>query len=580
MRKSYFAVLVLIGLLSACGARENEDAALTPTGYSSREVQRIIVYYNGMRYWYTEKGFDQPLEEGFEKVGEVGRVDNQEYPEEEFGGTWLDTGQEIYASQADASKIYVKYDSGYAVFERQDAATEDPVKLQAADYKLHGIEASAWTMDELYQRILSSGDTHYWINQEGQLWVRGLNDYGQLGIGTVIDHYDIRYEETSQKVFDHVKHISFSGEYFAAFITEDNRLYGMGANLDGVMGLPVGEMDKDNPWMTVSSSPTLLMENVAYALCGSRTILALKEDGSVWMLGSREGGPTPVQVMEHVRFIVGSGDSWGAITEEGELFLWGENGYGQCGVAGTDYVETPQKAAEQVSMCWIPKWKNQTVIKKTDGSLQVCGYGVGRDIRTAEDLDDPSEVKEIVYSAEFLPAELVMPEVEEADVRFDGYPEADDYASILPEAVIMEQDGTFGGSSVRWYIADAGDFVHFYYQFTKPDGSMDESEEREHIGFAITGEDIRLACGIHTGMPAEDAVDIVPGLYHFRWDRPEWANALVWSESGFPKGWCRQFPEILIAEVENGEEMPLYVGFLLDENEIIRAISFCCPTAG
>ena len=157
---------------------------------------------------------------------------------------------------------------------------------------------------------------------------------------------------------------------------------------------------------------------------------------------------------------------------------------------------------------------------------------------------------------------------------------AEDYASVLPEAVITEQDGTFGGSSVRWYIADAGDFVHFYYQFTKPDGSMDESQEQEHIGFAITGEDIRLACGIHTGMTAEDAEDIVPGLYHFRWDSLEWANALAWSESGFPNGWCRQFPEILIAEVENGEEMPLYVGFLLDENEIIRAISFCCPTAG
>lgn len=99
------------------GARGSEEAASTPTGYSSGEVQRITVYYNGTRYWYTAKGFDHPLEDGFEKVGEVGRVDDQEYPEEEFGGTRLDTGQEIYASREDASKIYVKYDSDYAALQ-------------------------------------------------------------------------------------------------------------------------------------------------------------------------------------------------------------------------------------------------------------------------------------------------------------------------------------------------------------------------------------------------------------------------------------------------------------------------------
>lgn len=73
MRRGYFAVILLAGLLSACGTGDSEDAALTPTGYPSGEVQQITVYYNGTRYWYTAEGFDQPLEDGFEKVGEVGR---------------------------------------------------------------------------------------------------------------------------------------------------------------------------------------------------------------------------------------------------------------------------------------------------------------------------------------------------------------------------------------------------------------------------------------------------------------------------------------------------------------------------
>lgn len=77
------------------------------------------------------------------------------------------------------------------------------------------------------------------------------------------------------------------------------------------------------------------------------------------------------------------------------------------------------------------------------------------------------------------------------------------------------------------HIANAGDFVQFYYQLTEPDSSIDASREPEHIGFAITGENIRLACGIHTGMSVEDAVDIVPGLYHFRWDQTDRTNALT-----------------------------------------------------
>lgn len=47
-----------------------------------------------------------------------------------------------------------------------------------------------------------------------------------------------------------------------------------------------------------------------------------------------------------------------------------------------------------------------------------------------------------------------------------------------------------------------------------------------------------------------------------------------------PKSWCRQFPQILIAEVDDGSEMPLTIGLLLDRQDIIRAIAFNHPTAG
>lgn len=191
MRRGYFAVILLAGLLSACGTGGSEDAALTPTGYPSGEEQQTTVYYNGTRYWYTAQGFDQPLEDGFEKVGEVGRVDNQEYPEEEFGGTRLDGGQEIYASREDVSKIYVKYDSGYAVFERQDAATENVITNEdtetgskslppiTADAHLINPASASFSMERTECDIVAFAD----LNHDGkpERVVFGLEEYAESG---------------------------------------------------------------------------------------------------------------------------------------------------------------------------------------------------------------------------------------------------------------------------------------------------------------------------------------------------------------------------------------------------------------
>lgn len=131
--KVYLAALVLAGVLSACQAKGGETAALTPTGYSSGEVQRISVYYGGALYLYTANGFDGPLEDGFVKVGEVEKTDNNEYPKEELCGTHLDAGQEVYASPETPSKIYVKYDSGYAAFERQSTEAEPGTAGESAE---------------------------------------------------------------------------------------------------------------------------------------------------------------------------------------------------------------------------------------------------------------------------------------------------------------------------------------------------------------------------------------------------------------------------------------------------------------
>lgn len=108
-------------VLSVCGQGnlKTDSDVLTPTGYSSDEVQRKTVYYNGTLYWYQADGFDKPLEKGFELVGEVEETFVDEYPSKEFGGTRVEIGQEIYADPSETSRVYIKYENGYARFEEE-----------------------------------------------------------------------------------------------------------------------------------------------------------------------------------------------------------------------------------------------------------------------------------------------------------------------------------------------------------------------------------------------------------------------------------------------------------------------------
>lgn len=129
---AWFCITSIFLLLAACGsnhspAAQSESSStvsvpLTPTGYPSDEVQRPCVYYNGRLYLYSGGGFDQPLEEGFEKAGTVTAVDNTEFPSEEFRGSRLDIGQEIYSDKSVSDKIHVKYDSGFGLFEAETGA--------------------------------------------------------------------------------------------------------------------------------------------------------------------------------------------------------------------------------------------------------------------------------------------------------------------------------------------------------------------------------------------------------------------------------------------------------------------------
>ena len=114
MKKRIEILLIMFCLLGFSGCIPNHEEP-TPTGYPSDEVQRPQIMYNGAIYFYTADGFDHPLPDDYEQVGEVKEVDNRQEPAEDWCGSRVEVGQKIYVSN-DTSTIYEEYDTGYAEF--------------------------------------------------------------------------------------------------------------------------------------------------------------------------------------------------------------------------------------------------------------------------------------------------------------------------------------------------------------------------------------------------------------------------------------------------------------------------------
>ena len=124
MKKCILLFLTIFAVLGTVGCAQNKSE-MTPTGYASDEIQRPQIMYNGKLYLYTANGFDGPLPEGYEYVGEVKEVDNKHEPASDWCGSRVETGQRIYASK-DTAVIYVEYESGYAEFAASEIETEEP----------------------------------------------------------------------------------------------------------------------------------------------------------------------------------------------------------------------------------------------------------------------------------------------------------------------------------------------------------------------------------------------------------------------------------------------------------------------
>ncbi len=192
---------------------------------------------------------------------------------------------------------------------------------------------------------------NYYEIQDGILKGCGENQYGQLGIGTSDD--SVTYHEEPVVIAENVVHVDLSIGGFTIYLNDKNELYGMGKNDSGQLGQSIEGKDRWSHECFVTE-PVLIAEDVKYAVGGSNFILILKQDGILYGLGDNANGQlgdgtakpvrgerygsgaTPfsselVPIMKKISYIACDSYTAAAIREDGTLFTWGDNSYGEIG---------------------------------------------------------------------------------------------------------------------------------------------------------------------------------------------------------------------------------------------------------
>jgi len=233
----------------------------------------------------------------------------------------------------------------------------------------------------------TSFDNYYisqaYLNQfviTGSLWGWGENFSGLLGTNNVI--YRSSPVQTAAGGTNWLNAVS--GQRHAASVKTDGTLWTWGINNYGQLGSGT-TINRSSPNQVTSGGT-----NWRTVACGQDNTAAVKQNGQLWTWGRNNYGQLAIYTNGYSRSspvqtiiggtnwaIVTTGvDSLGAIKTNNSLWTWGRNNHGQLGIGNTVNQQIPVDIAaggwSEVVTC-----NTQTIALKTDGTL----WGWGRNAR-------------------------------------------------------------------------------------------------------------------------------------------------------------------------------------------------------
>ncbi|ACL06695.1 regulator of chromosome condensation RCC1 [Desulfatibacillum aliphaticivorans] len=194
---------------------------------------------------------------------------------------------------------------------------------------------------------VAAGERHSLaLTAKGEVWTWGDNSKGQLGDGFFYERRSpVKVRHIRTNPLENIVGAACGGKHSLA-VASDGTVWAWGSNSDGQIGDGTLK-NRQNPRQVMRFGKPLA--GVKAVAAGFAHSLALSVDGTVWAWGDNEFGQlgdcsdydrkAPVQVMHSVDrpldnvVAIAAGRAFSlALTRDGEVWAWGNNGVGQLGM--------------------------------------------------------------------------------------------------------------------------------------------------------------------------------------------------------------------------------------------------------
>ena len=233
----------------------------------------------------------------------------------------------------------------------------------------------------------------YTLLSDGSLYTWGDNNYGQLGLGDKTNRYYYASENQKINIPDKINELiglkdteydtskrMYINKFSLYAITENGELYAWGDNSDGQLG--IGNTDNQTKPVKVTGITGKIKQ-----------LITLKYDGEA--------------LLDYFSVY--------ALTEDGSLYVWGNNSNGQFGLGNTDNQTKPVKVAaitDKIKELIVPEpylFSSILIAITEDNSLYTWGYnrdgelGIGSneyEVYIPTKVNLPGKIKEIMHNSD------------------------------------------------------------------------------------------------------------------------------------------------------------------------------------
>ena len=212
------------------------------------------------------------------------------------------------------------------------------------------------------KNISVNGNTVCALDDNGKVYIWGENNYGQLGNGTTTNSsVPICISDTENSVLKgkNIKNISANG-YTVCAIDDNGKVYTWGENERGQLGNGTKNDSSVPICISDTENSVLKGKNIKNISVNGNTVCALDDNGKVYIWGENNYGQlgngtttnssVPICISDtensvlkgkNIKNISANGYTVCAIDDNGKVYTWGENNYGQLGNGTTTNSSMP-----------------------------------------------------------------------------------------------------------------------------------------------------------------------------------------------------------------------------------------------